>query len=144
PRGTNELQRVRMLYGNQQYRQDRQELILLASEECNFRCIYCYDTFPRSTMEPWVRSAIAKMVETRAPRLKEMDVSWFGGDPLLGYEAIEELGPQFVDIAEKHGIYYSSRITTNGYLLTPDKFENLLKWNVRHYQITVDGVQEDH
>jgi uncharacterized protein len=144
PRGTDELQRVRMLYGTQQYRQDRQELILLASEECNFRCIYCYETFPRGTMEPWVRSAIAKMIETRAPRLREMDVSWFGGEPLLGYEAIEDLGPRFIEIAEKHGINFSSRITSNAYLLTPDKFENLLKWKVHNYQITLDGMQEDH
>jgi uncharacterized protein len=95
-------------------------------------------------MEPWVRSAIAKMVEARAPWLNQMDISWFGGEPLLGYEAIEELAPRFIEISEKHGINYTSHITTNGYLLTPDKFSNLLKWQVKSYQITIDGMREDH
>src|SRR5579875_955458 len=76
-RGIDELQRLRLLYGNQQYKQDRLELILLSSEECNFRCVYCYENFPRGTMEPWVRSAILKMVERLAPRLNDLSVSWF-------------------------------------------------------------------
>ena len=143
-RGTDEFQRVRMMYGNQQYKQDRLELILLSSEECNFRCVYCYEEFPRGTMEPWVRDSILKMVARRAPRLNELAVSWFGGEPLLGYEAIEEIGPRLVELSEKNGINYSSNMTTNGYLLTPDKFVNLLKWNVRGYQITLDGTPEDH
>ena len=35
-------------------------------------------------------------------------------------------------------------MTTNGYLLTPEVFERLLKLKVYNYQITIDGVQENH
>ncbi|MFR6582323.1 MAG: radical SAM protein [Ruminococcus sp.] len=35
-------------------------------------------------------------------------------------------------------------MTTNGYLLTPEVFERLLKLEVYNYQITIDGVQENH
>lgn len=143
-KGTDEFERFRLLYGQMQYRSDKLELILLASEECNFRCVYCYETFPRGTMEKWVRESIRKMVERRAPYLNALKVSWFGGEPLLGYEAIEELAPIFRQAAEKHEVPYTSDITTNGYLLTPDKFENLLKWRVTAYQITIDGAPQDH
>jgi uncharacterized protein len=142
--GTNELQRCRMLYGNQHFRQDRLELILLSSEECNFRCSYCYETFQRGTMEPWVREAIVRMVEQRAQRLNELNITWFGGEPLLGYEAIEEIAPQLLALAEKHGITYSSHMTTNGYLLTPECFQKLVRWKVLSYQITMDGIRGDH
>jgi uncharacterized protein len=141
---TDEYQRLRMLYGAQQYKNDRLELILLSSEECNFRCIYCYETFPRGTMEPWVRQAVARLVETRAYRLNELNVAWFGGEPLLGYEAIEELAPQFLRLAQEHDIAFTSDITTNGYLLTLERFQSLLRWNVRSYQVTIDGSRETH
>lgn len=142
--GTNELNRARLLFGNLQYRQDRLEFILLPSEECNFRCTYCYETFPRGTMEPWVRGSVISLFERRAPTLTSFHTSWFGGEPLLGLEAIRELGPQFVDICKNHNIRYTSDITTNGYLLTPEVFQEVISWNIRTFQITLDGSPEDH
>ena len=143
-RGSNELERMRLLYGQTQYRRDRLELILLASEECNFRCVYCYETFPRGTMEKWVRDAVIRMVERRAPGLNVLALSWFGGEPLLGYEAIEDISRAVVETTQEHGVTYAANMTTNGYLLTPDVFKNLLKWKVTSYQITLDGMPETH
>lgn len=140
----NELNRARLLFGNLQYKQDRLEFILLPSEECNFRCIYCYEAFPRGTMESWVRKSVLALFERRAPALKSFSSSWFGGEPLLGLEAIRELGPRFVEICAQNNIGYTSSITTNGYLLTREVFQELISWNVRTFQITLDGAPEDH
>jgi uncharacterized protein len=145
PRGADELRRMRHLYGQIQYRQDTLELILLSSEECNFRCVYCYETFPRETMEPWVRQGIIKLVERRvAAQTKRLHLSWFGGEPLLGYEAIQEIGPAVTEIAEKNGVRFNADMTTNGYLLTPERFEELIRWKVNSYQISVDGAAAQH
>jgi uncharacterized protein len=143
-RGADELNRMRHLYGQIQYRQDTLELILLSSEECNFRCVYCYETFPRETMEPWVREAVIKLVEKRSAYVKRLHLSWFGGEPLLGYEAIQDIGPAVTALAEKHGMRFTSDMTTNGYLLTPDRFEELMRWKVKSYQISVDGAAAQH
>ncbi|HEV2417368.1 MAG TPA: radical SAM protein [Terriglobia bacterium] len=143
-RNTNELDRVRLLFGKHQYRNDELELILLTSEECNFRCAYCYETFPRATMEPWVREAIITLFCNRAPRLNRFSVSYFGGEPLLGLEAIEQVAPVFQETCDQHGIRFSSDMTTNGYLLTPNLFGRLLRWRIKTFQITVDGTPEDH
>ncbi len=43
---TDEYRRFQLQFGQQQYREDILELILLASEDCNFRCVYCYEDFP--------------------------------------------------------------------------------------------------
>jgi uncharacterized protein len=144
PKEVNEYRKVQLGFGQQHYRQDVLELILLASEDCNFRCTYCYEDFQRGTMLPSVREGVKKMVERRAPNLRQLTVGWFGGEPLYGFQAMEDLGPFFIDIAEKHSIRYVSHITTNAYLLTPDVAEKLMAWNVLNFQITLDGMREQH
>lgn len=141
---TNEYRQFQLIYGQQQYRSDSLELILLASEDCNFRCKYCYEQFSRGTMHPLVRQGIKKMLEQRLPQLSRLNVEWFGGEPLYGFSAIEELGPWMVDMAKKHGVCYSGSMTTNGYLLTPEMADKLFAWNIRRFQITLDGPAEHH
>jgi uncharacterized protein len=142
--GTDEYRRIQIGFGQQQYRADRLELILLPSEDCNFRCTYCYEDFVRGTMQPWVRGGIKKLVEKRLNGLRSLSVAWFGGEPLYGWEAIEDLAPFFLETAERHSLHYGSNMTTNGYLLTPETAGKLLAWNVRSFQITLDGAPEDH
>lgn len=139
-----ELQRFRHRYAQRQHRPDLLELILLTSEECNFRCNYCYESFPRGTMEPWVRTAVIKLIESRARRLNFLDLSYFGGEPLLGLEAIEEIGSAAKQIAQANDIRYQSSMTTNGYLLRPEVFEQLIHNDTRSFQITLDGTESCH
>jgi uncharacterized protein len=144
PEGTNEYRRVQMAFGRKQFRNDVLELILLASEDCNFRCVYCYEDFARGTMQPRVRNAIKRYVENRIPDLKHLNINWFGGEPLYGLKAVEDLAAFFHEITERHGISFGSHMTTNGYLLTPEIAGQLLAWGVRDYQITLDGTPEQH
>ncbi|MES1240547.1 MAG: radical SAM protein [Acidobacteriota bacterium] len=144
PEGTDEYRLFQHRFGYQHYRQDTLELILLASEDCNFRCEYCYEEFARGTMKPEVRAAVRKLVANRLSGLRYLLVSWFGGEPLYGWPAIEELGPFFRQVALDNSLTFLSNMTTNGYLLTPDVAEKLLSWGVLRYQITIDGAPEDH
>jgi uncharacterized protein len=139
-----ELRRVQYAYGQENHRTDKLELILLASEDCNFRCTYCYEDFKRGTMRPEVRAGVKKLVESRLTGLKSLNVSWFGGEPLYGLEAIEDLAPYFVEVAERHGLDYFSDMTTNAYLLTADVVDRLLAWRITDFQITLDGMPDDH
>lgn len=142
--GTDEYRRIQLGFGQQHYRTDLLQLILLASEDCNFRCQYCYEDFARGTMQPWVRSGIKKLVQKRAQVLRSLSISWFGGEPLYGFQAIEDLAPFFLEIAAEHSLSYSSTMTTNGFLLTPEIAEKLLSWKINSFQITVDGPPEYH
>lgn len=144
PREADELRRVQYAFGQENHRNDRLELILLASEDCNFRCNYCYEDFQRGTMRPEVREGVKKLVESRLDVLRELNVSWFGGEPLYGLEAIEDLAPFFVEVAEREGLQYFSHMTTNAYLMTEDVVDRLLSWRITDFQITLDGLPEDH
>lgn len=144
PRDADELRRVQYAFGQENHRSDRLELILLASEDCNFRCTYCYEDFKRGTMRPEVREGVRKLVESRMKVLREFSVSWFGGEPLYGMEAIEDLAPFFLEVAEREGIEFFSHMTTNAYLMTEDVVDRLLSWRITDFQITLDGLPEDH
>jgi len=142
--GTDEYRRIQLGFGQQHYRTDILQLILMASEDCNFRCDYCYEDFARGTMQPRVRAGIKNLVEKRLPQLRNLSASWFGGEPLYGFAAIEDLAPFFQEVARAQSIHYSSHMTTNGYLLTSDVAEKLLSWGVSSFQITLDGPAQSH
>ncbi|MFF4343728.1 radical SAM protein [Kitasatospora sp. NPDC001540] len=126
-------------------RQDRMELFLLPHENCNFRCTYCYEAFARNKMEPWVVEAAKQFVLKRSGGLRSLQTSWFGGEPLLGYDVISELSAFFVEVCRQAGVDYQSGITTNGYLLDEDKARHLVReCGVRQFQITLDGPCEQH
>lgn len=139
-----EFRRFRLAHGQDQYRTDRLELILLASEDCNFRCTYCYEEFPRGTMLPEIREGVKAMVRRRAPGLKSMTVEWFGGEPLYGWEAVSDLAPYIQSVCREHDVALACHMTTNAFLLTPEVAAKLLSWDIRTFQITLDGLPEVH
>jgi uncharacterized protein len=143
-KGVDEFRQFQRLFGQQHYRTDALELILMPSEDCNFRCVYCYEDFSRGTMIPAVREGVKNLVRNRIEKLNRMSVSWFGGEPLYGWEAIEDLAPFFVEMAEEHELPYGTHMTTNGYLLTPEVADKLFAWRIRNFQITLDGLAEHH
>lgn len=142
--GTSERHRLQLTFGKQHYRTDILSLILMTSEDCNFRCVYCYEKFERGTMSPEVREGIKNLVRKRGPQLRNMTISYFGGEPLYGWEAVEDLAPFLQNAAREYGLRYACSMTTNGYLLTPDVADKLLAWDIRDFQITLDGPAEFH
>ncbi len=140
----NELFRARMLHEVAGRRTDTLQLIFLITEQCNFRCVYCYEKFEKGSMSQDVREAVKKYVRKQARSLKYLNVHWFGGEPLLALDAIEELSREFLDICQEHEIIYNAAITTNGYLLSPEVAELLLDLQVKSFQITLDGDRSEH
>lgn len=119
------------------------ELIILPTEKCNFRCTYCYEDFVIGRMQPEVRSGLKRLLESRAPELRQLKLGWFGGEPTLALDVVEELCRFAKELAERYGFLFSSSMTTNGYLLD-QCFDRLLGWGVTEYQISLDGPKEYH
>lgn len=144
PNETDEEGRLDVAYGQQQFRSDVLQLVLIPSEDCNFRCIYCAQQFKQRNMPLGILNGVKKLVSARVSRLSGLSIYWFGGEPLLGYDVISELAPFFQEITQDHGVAFRSNMSTNGYLLTPDKAVQLIRWGVTSYQITIDGTEEEH
>ncbi|MCF8564858.1 radical SAM protein [Alicyclobacillus tolerans] len=118
--------------------------IIMPTEACNFRCTYCYQTFGRGKMSRDTVNGIKRLLDSKLGTVRTLSVSWFGGEPLLASDVIEELSEYIKERAYEYGFHYSSDIATNAYFLTRDLFRHLLSWNVRQFMITLDGLAHIH
>lgn len=121
-------------------------IIILAHGDCNFRCKYCYEKFVDCTIESQ-KSGILEFVKNKLKqhRFKELHVSWFGGEPLLGYREILDISQKLITLSSKFGVQYHSDMTTNGYLLNSRTLSRLItECCIQYYQITVDGTKKGH
>ena len=121
-----------------------QELIILPTEKCNFRCTYCYEDFEIGKMSQTTQTAIKRFIENRSNDLSRLNLNWFGGEPLLAKDVILEIGQFAQDLAEEKGFELTGNFTTNGYLLDSELFGQLLEINHSEFQITLDGLNEEH
>ncbi|MFD5888698.1 radical SAM protein [Streptomyces sp. NPDC060334] len=120
-------------------------LIVLPTEQCNFRCVYCYEDFSVGTMKAPVIMGVKRLLERRIPTLRQLHIGWFGGEPLLGLRVIEEISESVQLLAQKYpGLTYTSEATTNAYKLDSPTAQRLYELDVRHYQVTLDGPEEFH
>ncbi|MGG3853885.1 radical SAM protein [Caldifermentibacillus hisashii] len=141
-KNVNEFYKTRFLL--QQSYQGCQELVILPTEKCNFRCVYCYEEFLKGKMSIETQQNIIDFVQKNIRKWKRLDVSWFGGEPLTAYEVIKNLSKQFIEICSKNNVLYNATMTTNGYLLSIARAKELKNLGVNAYQITIDGIEEHH
>lgn len=126
------------------HRTDVMHLVLMPTEACNFRCTYCYESFARGKMNRDTIDGLKALVDAKATNLTQLNISWFGGEPLLALDVIEELSHSFLTSARENNIHYGADLVTNGYLLTKEVFQKLLLCEIRQFMITIDGVGEVH
>ena len=119
-------------------------LILLPTEQCNFRCTYCYEDYKRGKMSEQTQNALIRYVRNHLNSFSALRVDWFGGEPLVALDVVENLSEEFVKICGRLKRSYFASMTTNAYLLDLETFRKLLKLHVLDYQITIDGTRETH
>lgn len=119
-------------------------LILLPTENCNFRCTYCYETFEKNLMTENVQNAVIQYVEKNITNYDSIHFEWFGGEPLIAYRVIEYISRNVMKICRANRVRYTASMTTNGYLLSIDMFRKLQKLRVVHFQVTIDGTSAIH
>ncbi|MGW3668103.1 radical SAM protein [Streptomyces sp. NPDC005141] len=126
------------------FRDDSLRLIILPTEQCNFRCTYCYEDFSVGRMGPDVVQGVKRLLDRRLNDLKVLQVSWFGGEPLLAVSVIEEISGHAVAATRGTATRYIGDMTTNGYLLDARMVDRLLLLGIRSFQISLDGPQHLH
>lgn len=120
-------------------------LTLMMTEGCNFSCSYCNQGLIKDPKKIDQQS-ISKVLSyvARHEDLKNLNLSWYGGEPLLVIADVLSFSSQFKEFCEKKAIQYLSTILTNGYLLTSDKADQLFGSGVKCAQVSMDGFATYH
>jgi uncharacterized protein len=153
----------RMAYGRMLVSDDADELAMLArryrvsqddtshfaytlvpSLGCNFECTYCFEDKHPSVMSRAVQDALVSVLDERLPTLRDVHVTWFGGEPLVATRALLDLSDRFIAACDAADVRYDAGIITNGYLLDERTCRELRDRRVGSAQVTLDGPPEVH
>ncbi len=91
-----------------------------------------------------VQAKIVELVESAKQEIKNLSVTWFGGEPLLRPDIIEGLSFPMKDALKGTDVRFSAEVLTNGYCMTQDTVNVLKTAGVRRAQVTLDGGRETH
>lgn len=119
-------------------------LTIAPTLSCNFDCPYCFENKRTGTMSKDVQTELVRFVEEKIKKgIKTLEITWYGGEPLLCFDIIKNLAEEITQIADKYGCKCKMGMISNGYLLSEEIVDFLEKNNVS-FQITIDGLEENH
>ena len=139
-----ELQKLKFAHNVSRYNQSHMGMIIAPTMACNMACQYCYEGNKTGRMSSDVIRDIIAAVQKQAPGISKFQTNWYGGEPLLAFDIIEELTSAFLELGEKHEFGYVSTMISNGYLLTKEVADRLPDLRIRNVQITLDGPSRLH
>lgn len=122
-------------------------LIINPTQECNFRCWYCYENHTCGHMTIETMERIKMLANKIADRndISSFELSWFGGEPLLYFdEVVYPLARYIKQVIETHGKSFINTMTSNGYFLTEKVIEKSKEIALASIQVTLDGNREMH
>jgi len=118
-------------------------LCLHIAHDCNLRCKYCFAHTgdfggKRSVMSIETAKASIDWLIKMSGNRRNLEVDFFGGEPLMGWETVVATVEYARSIENKHGKNFRFTITTNGILLSDDKIEYINR-EMSNVVLSLDG-----
>ena len=146
PAAHDELSIVRDVYFATRHNKSTLALTVAPTMACNLACGYCFQGLDKdlSKLGKDVPDGIVDLVKSQIGTLSALNMTWYGGEPLMAKKEIFDLADRLITLCDMNGIQYSSSMVTNGYFLTPKVAEQLWTRRCTSVQITVDGEEATH
>jgi uncharacterized protein len=118
-------------------------LTLHLTHACNLRCTYCYtgEKFPRRHMDADTARRAIDWAHGRTPASDPINVLFFGGEPLLRRDTLEEAVAHCERLRAETGRRFFYKIITNG-LLVDEAFLDFANRHEFIVSVSCDGVRE--
>ena len=121
-------------------------LCLHVAHDCNLRCKYCFASTGdfgqgRKIMPPEVAKKAIDFVIARSGARHNIEVDFFGGEPLMAWDTVKQTVDYARSLEEKHNKKFRFTITTNGLLLDEDK-RKYINENMDNCVLSLDGRRE--
>ena len=95
-------------------------LTIATTLACNFNCPYCFEKHcnDNNKMSIETQNKLIEFIKNLLIKSekKQLKIVWFGGEPLLAIDIIENISKQIIPFCDENNIIYNSDIITNGYL----------------------------
>ena len=117
-------------------------LVLAPTTDCNFSCPYCFEPKknPKYMTDEVIEDVCDFMLNHK--NAKELNLTWYGGEPLLAIKQIEALLARFATFENLRLTGHS--LITNGFLLSENVLNLFKSYPLSSVQITLDGVKSRH
>jgi len=139
-----EVEQIRMLKKHESINHRILDISISPTYSCNLRCVYCYVDFNNESFSDIDITNILQFIKANITQHKQINITWFGGEPLLCKDTIETLTREIGVIRENYSTNIYHFLTTNGYLLDIDTVKRLSNMGINYYHITIDGGKESH
>jgi len=121
-------------------------LCLHVAHDCNLRCKYCFAEEgeyhgTRSLMSAEVGKAALDFLIRESGSRKNLEVDFFGGEPLMNFGVVKEIVEYGRSLEEKSGKKFRFTMTTNGMLLDDGKLDYINK-EMYNLVLSLDGRKE--
>ena len=144
-RDSSELDLLKFRYRKVRYDSSSLGLVIAPTMACNMACPYCFEENKKGRMSARVVEGLIGFVERQAKELKDVETTWYGGEPLLALDIMEDITASMQDLAALHGFTYAcSGVISNGYLLDEPTTLRLRAMKVGQVQVTIDGPARIH
>ena len=115
------------------------------TRSCNLAC--SYPCFTNGCIVGDMSWEIAKksvdFLFKNADNKNSVEIGFWGGEPLLKWELLKKIVLYAKDVSQKTAIPVNFGGTTNGTLLTPEKFDFLDEHKI-FFLVSIDGTQDSH
>jgi len=115
-------------------------IALLLTEDCNFRCEYCFIKKNPSKIDWETIIDTLDWLSDQNSKNERLSVNFFGGEPMLEYDLIKKT-VLYADKEYKDDFKFS--ITTNGSLFNEEKLDFFEKHNIS-VLFSIDGPEHVH
>ena len=145
PSGTDELEIIR-----ERFRMARiltpLVVTLTTTMDCNLGCYYCYETRSKEHLGTKHISEIGDWVvqRLRARSDKSLHVDWYGGEPLLNLQFIEDASLVLQRVCKSEQARYSASVISNGTAWPDEVGQFVERHKIRQIQVSFDGLPENH
>ncbi|WP_346928101.1 radical SAM protein [Clostridium sp.] len=139
-----ELDKIKFNEGKAKFQDQCFFLAIQPTLDCNFRCVYCWEEHKNIHMDDITAEKIIKFVENISKNVRNIEIGWFGGEPLLEFDRILMLTEKFKEICKRNGCSYRSSMVSNGYLFTDEIIDKIPELCLSRIQITLDGIAKYH
>ena len=121
-------------------------LCLNVAHDCNLRCKYCFASTggygtQRKIMSPETAKRAIDFVIEKSGKRRNIEVDFFGGEPLMAMDTVKETIAYARSIEEKYGKNFRFTITTNGMLLNQENTDYINR-ELKNAVLSLDGRKE--